>query len=76
MAVGLAVVLIFCSIGEGAAKAHAQTRSSITQDEKDEHDLALWYKVRLENVLSSDSQTNSKTNFDSCLHTCSHTQEM
>lgn len=47
MAVGLAVVLIFWPIGVCAAKAHAQTRLSLTQDEKDERDLALWCKVKV-----------------------------
>lgn len=69
------MVVSFWPIGECAAAAHAQTQLSITQA-KDEHDLALWCKVKLEKALSSDSQTNSKTNFDSCLHTHSHTQEM
>lgn len=76
MAVGLAVVLNHWPIGECTAAAHAQARLGFMQDEKDKPDLALWCTVKLENVLSSDSQTNSKTHFDLCLHTRSHTQEM
>lgn len=56
-------------------RGYSTCSDTIKQDEKDEHNLPLWCKVKLENVLSSDSQTNSKTNFDLCLHTRSHTHK-